>query len=427
MLGSELKTKLGFKAITVISIMSSSLALGAEMGAHCYSQGTDASKIEGINTKKRLPIASVSKLLTSHWLTVAKGIDYRFRTLFYLQKQEDGSYNIHIQGSRDPYFGAEKLHYVISELNKLGIKSVKNLTFDEAFKFYWFADDPESNRMVAVGHYINPEPLPEVVTKQLRAYAKVTQGYEETRKKAEKLKINMVATPQFDIENIEYLPSNDFQPQKKQQIYSVASRPAADLMKEMNRNSNNHAANQIFEHLGSTKNYKEFIGETLNLGEQDIVMLNGSGDRVDTPKGARYNEATCEATLKIIIDLHKNLVKQKTSLAKVATVVGTNSGTATAIYKNDLTEDAVIAKTGTVNPAVTLGGVASTQKGLVFFMFIVKPDGNFRQGRNTIRTHLNQMIERNGGPKPVNGQSFSFFTADAKSFSNLKMTTEKKP
>lgn len=396
-------------------------SFASEVAAVCYTPLSKPESIEGLNTTRRLPIASVAKLMTSHWLVRSKGLDYRFRTLVHAVKVENDQYDLHFQGSRDPYFGAEKFHYLISELNKKGISKIRHMTFDENFKYYWFSDDPEANRSVAVGFYLTSEPNSEVVLKQLRAYAKFTQGYEETLAKAKKLNISMNETASFSVDQIDFLKSSDFTMKPGSNTFVVASRKTAEFLKEMNRNSNNHAANQIFEHLGSARGYKKFIEETLKLTSKDILMLNGSGDRVDTTEGAKYNEATCEATLKILIDLHKDLLAKKSSLSKVATVIGTNSGSATQLYNSDLTRDSVVAKTGTVNPSVTLGGMASTQKGIIFFMFIVDPEGNFTEARRVIKKHLFELITKNGGAKPINGQSYSFFTADSESFSETKI------
>jgi D-alanyl-D-alanine carboxypeptidase len=405
---------LGFQSFSL-------LASASEVGAVCYAPLSKPEAIEGLNITGRLPIASVSKLMTSHWIVKAKGLDYRFRTLVHAVKVEGDQYDLHFQGSRDPYFGAEKFHYLISELSKKGISKIRNMTFDENFKFFWFSDDPEVNRSIAVGFYMNSEPSSDIVLKQLRAYGKFTQGYDETLAKAKKLNLPMEENPTFTVDQIDFLKSSEFVMKPKSSTFTVASRKTAEFLKEMNRNSNNHAANQIFEHLGSAQAYKKFIQENLKMTSKDILMLNGSGDRVDTPQGPKYNEATCEATLKIIIDLHKDLIAKKSSLAKVATIVGTNSGSATQLYNNELTRDSVVAKTGTVNPAVTLGGMASTQKGIIFFMFIVDPEGNFTEARRVIKKHLLELIAKNGGAKPINGQSYSFFTADTESFSETKI------
>ena len=120
--------------------------------------------------------------------------------------------------------------------------------------------------------------------------------------------------------------------------------------------------------------------------------------------------------------MHKTLTEQRTSMARVATVIGSNQGTATALYNNDKTFDAVIAKTGTVNPAVALGGVASTQKGLVFFMFNMRTRGTaqtWNQGRSQIRKKLIELMDEFDGKVPFNAKSFAFVSFDKRSFADI--------
>lgn len=403
---------------TLLLVLAAPSIFAAKINASCFTTLDANGKIEGVNIAERIPMASVSKLVTSHWLLKAKGLNYQFPTRIYVEEISKDLYDIHFEGSRDPYFGAERMHYVISELNKRGIQNIRNLTFDENFKFLWFVDDPDSLgiKSIAVGFYVNSQPSPQTVMLQLKRESTLLSGYNETREKAKKYNVDMVKAPVFKVKNFEYVQSDDFKPSSHQQIFTVYSANSVNLLKEMNRNSNNHSANQIFEHLGSSEKYSEFIKSNLGLDQSDIVMLNGSGDRNDTPEGAKYNEATCEAVLKIIVDSHKYLVARKKNLGAIATIVGTNAGNATALYNNDITKDAVIAKTGTVNPSITLGGVASTQQGLIFFMYMVSPEGSRAQARSIIRTEITKLINRNGGAKPVNGQSFSFFTIDKDSF-----------
>lgn len=396
----------------------------------CYVPLEEPNNIKGENVDVRLPIASVSKLITSYWAVKEKSIGYRFSTVFYLSKVGDNLYDLHIQGSRDPYFGAERFHYAISELNKRGITKIRNLTFDENFKFYWFIDDKEINKSLAGGFYLARDPVPEKVISQLRAYAKLTQGYEETVARASKDGIKMLEKVDFSVQSIDFLSVKDFAYNPltmSKNSYVVASTPLVNLLKEMNRNSNNHAANQIFEHLEAEQKFSQFLSKSLNLDMKSVVMLNGSGDRVDTAEGARYNEASCSAMLKIMIDMHKTLQAQGSSFTKVATVIGSNQGTATGLYNSDKTFDSVVAKTGTVNPAVTLGGMANTEKGIVFFMFNMKTNGtgkSWSEGRALIKKNLKDLMDKFDGGVKLKAKSFSFISFDDKSFAEFQIPGE---
>lgn len=396
----------------------------ANVSSSCYVPLNDPKNIKGENIDVRLPIASVSKLITSYWAAQAKTLQYRFQTVFYMNEVGQNLYDLHIQGSRDPYFGAERLHYAISELNKRGITKVRNLTFDQNFKFFWSIDDKVDNKSLASGFFLARDPVPDKVLSQLKAFSKLTQGYQETFDRAAKNGIKMVEKADFTVQSFSYLSTEEFKydSSKMSKTFVVHSTPLENLLKEMNRNSNNHAANQIFEHLEAEGKFSQFVLKNLGLDTNSVIMLNGSGDRVDTAQGARYNEATCSAMLKILMGFHLNLVSQKSSLDKVATVIGTNDGTATALYNNDKTFDSVIAKTGTVNPSVTLGGMASTEKGLVFFMFNMKTNGtgkSWRDGRAEIKKKLNQLVDAFDGGVRLKARSFSFISFDDKSFSDL--------
>ena len=400
----------------------------AEVGSSCYVPLNEPNNIKGENVDVRLPIASVSKLVTSYWAVKQKTVNYRFQTVFYMNKVGENLYDLHIQGSRDPYFGAERLHFAISELNKRGITNIRNLTFDENFKFFWSVDDKDKNHSIATGFYLPRDPVPEKVKSQLKAY-KLTEGYKETFDRAAKNGIKMVEKPVFTVQSIDYQGTDDFKydPIKMTNTYVINSTPLGNMLKEMNRNSNNHAANQIFEHLEAEGKFSTFLAKTLNLDTKSVLMLNGSGDRVDTREGARYNEVTCSAMLKILMDFHNTLVAQKSSLSKVAIVIGSNSGTATSLYNNDKTFDTVVAKTGTINPAVTLAGMASTEKGLVFFMFNMKTNGtgkSWHAGRAAIKKKLNELLDSFDGGVRIKARAFSFISFDSQSFSDLKIPAQ---
>ncbi len=409
--------------VTVVALLFAQFALG-QVSSTCYVPLNDPQNIKGENIDVRLPIASVSKLITSYWATKEKSLNYRFQTVFHVNKVEGDLYDLHIQGSRDPYFGAERMHYAISELNKRGITKIRLLTFDQNFKFYWSIDDKEDNKSLAGGFYIARDPIPEKVKSQLRAFSKLTEGYPETFDRAAQHGIKMFENPVFSVQEYDYVDAQfvKFDPRKISHTFMVYSTPLVSLLKEMNRNSNNHAANQIFEHMEASGKFSHFITKSLGLDMKSVVMLNGSGDRVDMADGPRYNEATCSAMLKILMDYHKTLLEQKSSLSRIATVIGTNDGTATTLYNNDKTFDSVIAKTGTVNPSVTLGGMASTEKGLVFFMFNMKTNGtgkSWQAGRAEIKNNLNRLMDNFNGGVRVKARSFSFISFDNKSFSEL--------
>lgn len=405
---------LAFAAI--LSIASIEPASAARIQSSCRMKAGDLKSITGSSINDRLPIASVSKVMTSWWIISSRGLRYRFETKFRVTPLEDGRYDVHIEGSRDPYFGKESLHFAISELNRYGVKNIRRLTFDENFKF--FCDITSSG--VAQGFYTPRSPVPSRVLSELKSMKSLTDGYDATYKRASARKIAMLKEPVFVTEEISFKSQADaLELETSAATLVMHSAPLQVLLKEMNRNSNNHAANQIFEHLGGAEAFQAHALAALGLDETDLRFLNGSGDRVDLPTGKAYNEATCGATLKIIDSLKTLLSKENRSLEHVLAVIGRDtSSTPHKLYNNSLTAGSVMAKTGTVNPSVTLGGLAHTKTGPYIFMFNAKTTGgsDWSSGRNLIRTNLLSMMRALGGGKPFQYSTpASFLSFDAHS------------
>ena len=103
--------------------------------SYCYSDPKDFKIVQGLNIDKKYPIASVSKLVTSYWALATKGPQFKFSSLVHVTPVENGEFDVHFQGSRDPYFGQIKLHYIISKLNEKGVTKIRNLTFDDNFLY----------------------------------------------------------------------------------------------------------------------------------------------------------------------------------------------------------------------------------------------------------------------------------------------------
>jgi len=127
--------------------------------------------------------------------------------------------------------------------------------------------------------------------------------------------------------------------------------------------------------------------------------------------------------IQVLVDLKNVMSFQGKRVEDILAVAGADSdedgrSTVTALYDNDFTDEALVAKTGTVNPAVTLAGYASTQEGLVYFGIIMGTDGSsadWRDGRGLIRQKVNEMFKRYNGRKDLNYEPMAFFPIDLES------------
>lgn len=395
------------------------ISLGSALNSFCHlvassdsSESPTPITIHGTNIDEKLPIASVSKLITSYWSLIKLGKSHRFLTKVYFKKDSDGSYKVHIHGGSDPYFSKELLHLLISELNFKGIKSVKELSFDENFKFIWNIN----SYATTTGDYTLESPTPDEVLRNLLKVKNLTTDYAKTVAIAKNQGIIMAPVGQLLVKKFKVIKTADFS-SDGYYVMSIRSSPLQMLLKEMNRNSNNYAANLIFEFVGGSKEFKKFIEDRLKLTAEDIEFFNGSGDKLVTDGVGNYNSARCSVVLKILVDFENVLKSQDLKFEDVVSVVGADStSSSSALYKNEVTDNAVIAKTGSVAPAILLAGSMSTKKGNIYFMYNMKTNGtrrDWRDAQRKIKFQMTTLIQKeyNGGV-PINYQSIRFFPFD---------------
>lgn len=398
-----------FLAVFFTMLLSSlPSARAAELAAFC-SLRADSNVVEGQQIQTLMPIASVSKIMTTWWMVATRGTDYRFLTRIHLSQPEPGQFDVHLEGSRDPYFGKESLHFIISELNRRGITQVRRLSFDENFKFFWNV----TSDVIAGGTYDLNSPDPQTVKAQLSR--PLLQDYARTLTMARAKKIALVPQPRFAVQEISFVPKAEFHPETES-ILLMRSSPFSQIAKEMNRNSNNHAANQIFEHLGGTTVFTPFIQQRLGLTDQDLRFWNGSGDRLETSTGPHYNEASCSAVIQVLRALHQDLRKAGQELENVMALSGADRLSTTHKYYDDpLISNAMVAKTGTINPTIALAGLVHTQTGDHYFMFNVRTNGSstdWPRARTLLKVHLLEWMKTLSGGKPVNYQAIQFLSFD---------------
>tara|TARA_B110001454_G_scaffold106457_1_gene100248 strand:+ start:93380 stop:94633 length:1254 start_codon:yes stop_codon:yes gene_type:complete len=403
----------GILAFLIVAL-TARFSFGSSLNSFChFVQGE--SVIKGTNVEEKLPIASVSKLITSYWSLIKLGKGHRFTTKVFYKKDSDGSYVVHFKGGSDPYFSKEFLHLVISELNSKGIKSVKELSFDENFKFVWNVN----SYATAVGDYTPESPTPEEVIRNFTKLKNLTTDYAKTVQAAKDQGISMLPVGQLWVRKFTFRKSSEFVA-KDFSAFTFKSSPLQSLLKEMNRNSNNYAANLIFEFTGGAAEFKKFIEKRLQFTIDDIEFFNGSGNKLTVEQNGNYNSARCSVVLKILVDFENVLKAQGLKFEDIVSVVGADStSSSSSLYKNETTENSVIAKTGTVSPAILLAGIMSTKKGSVYFMYNMKTNGtrrDWRDAQRKIKTQITNLIQKdyNGGV-PISYQSIKFFPFDKES------------
>ncbi len=355
----------------IVGVMSLNCHAGRLQAKCLLAEKSD--EVTGQNENQRLPIASVSKIFTSLWAVSSRKIDSNYETKFYVTPAGSDTFDVHIAGAMDPYFSEQSLHYLISQLNKLNVFKIRNLTFDENFKFYFNPNGrntiPGARGTLNVVDSQRPiaDPSPELVKRILSNKKLWLLNYNKT---LAKYPDELVKKPKLYLQTLDYLPSSQF-PSIRKATDKIKSADLITQLKMMNWNSNNHAANMFFLSLGSKIAFDKFMTERLKFTSKDYDFHNGSGNNENFNGGAGvYNSATCATVVKAVKLLKYKLEEKKQNLEDVLAVAGADQGATIQRYSlNVHSGDAVIAKSGTISSNVALAGMISTAKGKYFFAY----------------------------------------------------------
>jgi D-alanyl-D-alanine carboxypeptidase len=358
----------------------------------------------------KFPLASISKIVTSLWALETLGPDYRFTTKLHVNRVSSNSYDIHIEGSRDPIFGRNVSYFIISELNQknIDIRNIETLTFDENFLIDWLSE--ESPRIAgSTPYYTSAQLQIDAVRSSLidNFITPISFGdYSDLKSRAGKIGVQMVARPTINVRKVEFKSKNSFRTNSETITLTYRSAPLRTILKRMNNQSNNYIADNLFWNLGGTKSFNIFVAQKLNLTNENIEFYLGSGNNADyifNTNQPVYNQASCETMIKVIFRLEKLLTQSGYKLSDVMAVAGIDTTSTIAGYGGNM-NGSVTAKTGSVNKAKTLAGTLSTKNGTIYFVVLMHTDNRAEWGPASavIRSKVNDLIVKNGGPEKIN-------------------------
>lgn len=390
--------------LLLLPLLSTTALAASEINSLCYQPDQPNAHTEGVNTAHRFELASVSKVITAFWALDAQKPDFRFTTTIDVTPVDKDSFDVHLTGVWDPYFGREMTHFMMSELYRLNVRKIRNLTFDENFSIFWSVREKPT-------WSINPTPadVALVLRQKLRM---LPQEYNSTRAKAKKIGIQMSENPRISISKIQPLEYSKRVVKDNTRVFFMRSAPLYRYIKEMNRNSNNHVADRLFEFLGGSNKFVPYIKQRLNLSPDDIRLVNGSGDKVFIGHEKVYNEGSCEAIVHIISETRTLLQKYNYDLKDIMAVAGTDqNSTLGERYAGNATAGSMIAKTGTIDPAITLAGLINTEQGPVYFGILYKTKGpkDWANARDKIRKDVVQLMGKFGGKSEIEDYTSNSF------------------
>lgn len=410
--------KLATAALSISLISSVSHAsYKFSMNAMCYLKGGENQKVQPFNpTKeeikessssfvKKVPtnvtdanltekfrVASLSKILVTHWAVAKLGPNYRFQSKVHVTPSAKGACNLYFQGDGDPFLGKEMLDTVFAQLKtifkqKKVCTSIDKISYDDQFVVPF----NDVAKTFVIQHRQDGD---------LRASNPVRFYGPNTTKRALQYFSQRQKHLKVNTKNIGLTSASeyaDYMAKVPSTSYSFRSRPLHMMLREFNAYSFNVPPDILFKRLGGAKAYAEFIKSRLGYDESQVDVANGSGYPI-VADGKQYNEVSCSALVRVIQDLDNILGSYKGGrtfqLADVMAVGGGEEEYSTfkSLYGASQYNNTLVAKTGSADEAITFGGMLSTTEGDLYFAVLTKPNSYTNDITNSARVYIRDLM-----------------------------------
>ncbi|NES22675.1 MAG: D-alanyl-D-alanine carboxypeptidase [Symploca sp. SIO3E6] len=286
-----------------------------------------------------LPAASLTKVATSLAALSTFGSEHQFITLISTNGSiQDGVLqgDLIIQGGEDPFFVWEEAIALGNLLNQLGIQQVTgNLVITDKFYMNFEFDPLKSGNLLKQG--LNAQIWPSEAQTQYQTLPPDTPK------------------PQVVIQGeVQVLPST---PGNLQPLIRHYSFPLVELLKKMNRYSNNKMAEMLAQAVGGAKVVAQKSAEASGVPPTEISLINGSGL-------GEANKISPRAVCGMFLAIERYLESDNLTVGDVFTIVGQDKG---ILDERQLPQLSVL-KSGSLNNVSALAGALPTQQqGTVWF------------------------------------------------------------
>lgn len=394
----------------------------------CYSDADG--EVKGSNPNRKVRLASVSKLITSYWALEKLGVDYQYKSEFYLKDK-----HLHIVGDLDPIYSKRKLFFLLSQLNNLGIHELDKITFDKNLIVF-------SNSEGYTGDILK------MTTSRTAANLKDFFHTPDWNKLKAAYKSFISSTPKEVLDNLQIRESLDDLNLSVKAVKVVKENPFKDsdvakrmihlspeiikYLKAMNIKSNNFIADQVFGKLGGEESFDKFLNEKVKLwlpnldvdrtsfseNEASIKLYSGSGLPAYKNGERLDNYATCSIIVKIIEAMNTKLKEVDKELQKIVAVSGSDidsdgptKSTIRARFLSPKVKNSIMVKTGTLFHTSTLAGKVSTESGDRYFGVFHQLRGWKGHAKASQDEIVQKLIESGGGAHKVVYEKEFFFPA----------------
>ena len=354
-------------AIMLVSLFAFEAQAGTSLNTQCTKVNAGG-LIEGMNINSPYTIASVTKVFTSHWAIARLGLRYRFSTIVHITPLANKIFDVHFEGANFPYFDKDMYQFFVGELNRIGVRQINKLTYDENFNY---ASDVRYNPMLAHG---NDDQNVVQIMKDLRNDSvNINTGLARLNAKALTIEsLKLPASLTLKVNDIHFVEKREYQLAANTVSLYLPSSELFRSLKEMNRNSNNYVADRFFKQLSAGENYIDFIlRRLLNIRADEVALINGSGYPALTNGTKVYNKASCAAILEMMSDLRNSVMQSGFGLHDILPVAGKDTvedgvSTVTQLYGSDVVNGVLLGKTGSVLDTVALAGLIVTENENLF-------------------------------------------------------------
>ncbi len=338
-----------------------------------------------------LSAASLTKVATSLAALQTYGVDHRFQTVIGTTGTiENGVVkgDLIVQGGDDPFFVWEE---AIALGNALSQQRIKQVTGDLIVtgRFFMNFETDLGKSGTLFKQSLNAKTWSNEAIEQ---YQTLPAG---------------TPKPQIAIAGSVKVAAN---PPKFTTIATHQSLPLAELLKKMNRYSNNAMAEIISSSIGGAKVVSLKAAQAAGVPQTEVILVNGSGLAVE-------NRISPRAVCSMFLAIDQLLKPAKMTIGDIFAIVGTDKG----ILEGRKLPTGLVTKSGSLDAVSALAGALPTsQKGIVWFVIMNGGGANlegFRAGQEAlVNTFANQWGRVPTAPAEI---------ASNRDRSNLKSVIEK--
>lgn len=303
---------------------------------------TDDELLANIGGTVPLPAASLTKLATTLAALRQLGVNHRFSTQFFPQGEvQDGVLegDLWVVGAMNPLFVWEDAIAIANELTEAGLQQVNGDLIIVGDFFMNFEEDS----------LLSGELLKQGLNARLWTSEAEIQ-YRTLPPDTPRPEIAISGQVRYRSE-----PPPEFEPWLNHQ-----SPPLSQVLKLMNRYSNNAIAHILANAVGGAATVRQEVITATAIPEREIQLVNGSGL-------GRENQMSPRTVIRIYHAIERELSPHGLTLSDVVAIAGEPEGILTV---RPLPPRAIL-KSGSLNAVSTLAGVLPTQtKGKIWFSIL---------------------------------------------------------